>query len=90
MKSVMTSLRAQFDFIIVDSAPIIAYADGLALSTVADGIVFVIRSGSTPANAMARSMELLCEVKSAPVFKIVLNAHNVSARDYSYGKYNRY
>jgi capsular exopolysaccharide synthesis family protein len=90
MKSVMTYLRAQFDFIIVDSAPIIAYADGRALSTVADGIVFVIRSGSTPADAMARSMELLSEVKSAPVFKIVLNAHSVSARDYSYGKYNRY
>jgi polysaccharide biosynthesis transport protein len=89
MKSVLTSLRKQFDFIIVDSAPIIPYADARALSAVADGIVFVIRSGSTPADAMARSIELLCEVKSAPVFKIVLNAHNVSARDYSYSKYNR-
>ncbi len=89
MKSVMTSLRRRFDFIIVDSAPVIPYADGRALSTVTDGVVFVTRSGSTPADAMVRSMELLSEVKSAPVIKIVLNAHTVSSQDYSYGKYKR-
>jgi len=90
MKSVITSLRRQFDFIIIDSAPIIPYADGRALSTVTDGVVFVTRSGSTPADAMVRSMELLSEVKSAPVIKIVLNAHTLSSRDYSCGKYNGY
>jgi len=87
MKSVMNSLRMQFDFIIVDSAPILPYADGRALSTVTDGIVFVTRSGITPADAMVRSMELLCEVKSAPIVKVVLNAHDFSARDYSYARY---
>jgi capsular exopolysaccharide synthesis family protein len=90
MKSVMTSLRSQFDFIIVDSAPIIPYADGRALSTVTDGIVFVTRSGITPGDAMVRSMELLSEVQSAPVVKVVLNAHDFSARDYSYSKYKSY
>jgi capsular exopolysaccharide synthesis family protein len=82
MKSVMTSLRAQFDFIVVDSAPIMPYADGRALSTVTDAIVFVTRSGITPAYTMARSMELLSEVKSAAAVKVVLNAHDFSARDY--------
>jgi polysaccharide biosynthesis transport protein len=88
MKSVMSSLRAQFDFIIVDSAPIMPYADGRALSTVTDAIVFVTRSGITPAHAMIRSMELLFDVKSAPVVKVVLNAHDFSARDY--GSYYGY
>lgn len=88
MKSVMTSLRAQFDFIVVDSAPIMPYADGRALSTVTDAVVFVTRSGITPAHAMARSMELLFEVRSAAVVKVVLNAHDFSARDY--GSYYGY
>ena len=88
MKSVMAHLRAQFDFIVVDSAPIMPYADGRALSTVTDAVVFVTRSGITPAHVMARSMELLFEVRSAAVVKVVLNAHDFSARDY--GSYYGY
>jgi capsular exopolysaccharide synthesis family protein len=87
MHEVITALRTQFDFIVLDAAPIIPYADGRALSTVADGIVFVTRSGTTPGRAMVRSMELLYEVSSAPLVSIVLNAHDVSARDYSYYGY---
>jgi succinoglycan biosynthesis transport protein ExoP len=88
MKSVLSSLRAQFDFIVVDSAPIMPYADGRALCTATDAIVFVTRSGVTPGHAMVRSIELLCEVKSAPVIKVVLNAHDFSSRDY--GSYYGY
>lgn len=87
MNEVITALRTRFDFIVVDAAPIIPYADGRALSTVADGIVFVTRSGITPGRAMVRSMELLYEVNSAPVVSIVLNAHDFPARDYSYYSY---
>ena len=53
-----------------------------------DAVVFVTRSGITPAHVMARSMELLFEVRSAAVVKVVLNAHDFSARDY--GSYYGY
>lgn len=84
MTELMASLRSRFDFIVVDAAPILPYADGRALSTVTDGIVFVTRSGNTPAHAMVRSMELLYEVNSAPVVSIVLNAHDLTPRNHSY------
>ncbi|HZE81209.1 MAG TPA: polysaccharide biosynthesis tyrosine autokinase [Candidatus Polarisedimenticolia bacterium] len=89
MKSVMESLRAQFDFIVLDSSPIIPYAEGRALSTLTDGIIFVTRSGITPGPAMARSMELLCELKSPRIVKVVLNAHNFPNQDYYYYPYKR-
>jgi succinoglycan biosynthesis transport protein ExoP len=84
MKSVIESLRARFDFIVLDSSPIIPYAEGRALSTLTDGIIFVTRSGITPGPAIARSMELLCELKSPRIVKVVLNAHNFSNQDYYY------
>jgi succinoglycan biosynthesis transport protein ExoP len=90
MSSVMESLRARFDFIVLDSAPIIPYAEGRALSTLTDGIIFVTRSGITPAPAMARSLELLCEVKSPRIVKIVLNAHDSPGHDFYYYPYKRY
>jgi polysaccharide biosynthesis transport protein len=89
MKSIMDSLRARFTFIVLDSSPIIPYAEGRALSTLTDGIIFVTRSGMTPGPAMARSMELLCEVKSPRIVKVVLNAHNFPHRDSYYYPYNR-
>ena len=85
MTSVMNSLRDRFDFVVVDSAPIIPYADGRVLSTLSDGIIFVTRSGITPGPAMIRSMELLNEVKSSRIVKVVLNAHDLSEQEfYSY------
>ena len=85
MISVMNSLRDEFDFVVVDSAPIIPYADGRVLSTLSDGIIFVTRSGITPGPAMIRSMELLNEVKSSRIVKVVLNAHDLSEQEfYSY------
>jgi succinoglycan biosynthesis transport protein ExoP len=89
MKPVMESLRAQFDFIVLDSSPIIPYAEGRALSTLTDGIIFVTRSGITPGPAMAHSMELLCELKSPRIVKVILNAYNFPNRDYYYYPYKR-
>jgi hypothetical protein len=38
---------------------------------------------------MARSMELLCELKSPRILKVVLNAHNFPNQDYYYYPYKR-
>jgi len=75
MQSVMLFLRSRFDFIVTDSAPILPYTEGRVLSTLTDGIIFVTRSGLTPGPAMVRSIELLDDVNSPPIIKVVLNAH---------------
>lgn len=84
MKSIITVLRAQFDFVIIDSSPIIPYADGRVLATLTDGVIFVARSGVTPGPAMVRSMELLYEVRSPRILKVVLNGHDFPGHDLYY------
>jgi polysaccharide biosynthesis transport protein len=69
-------LRERFDFVILDSPPLLPYADGLALSTLVDGVVLIGRAGQTPRKAITRSMELLESVRSVPVLAVVLNAVN--------------
>jgi capsular exopolysaccharide synthesis family protein len=89
MVHLISHLRSLFDFVVIDTPPILPYADGRALSTIADGVVLVGRAGQTSRGAMMRSMELLAEVQSAPILTTVLNgAQHVSA-DYHY-YYNRY
>jgi len=82
MREVLRCLRSSFTFVVVDSPPILPYADGRALSTFVDGVVFVGRSGFTTPEAMQRSMALLAEVHSAPILKIVLNAAEFVSPEY--------
>jgi capsular exopolysaccharide synthesis family protein len=87
MNQLISQLREIFDFVVIDTPPILPYADGRALSTIADGVVLVGRAGQTSRGAMMRSMELLAEVQSAPILTTVLNGvQNISA-DYQYYNY---
>lgn len=77
-------LRERFEFVVIDTPPLLPYADALALSTVVDGVVLVGRAGRTPRGAITRSMDLLEAVNSAPVLTVVLNAANPRS---DYGSY---
>lgn len=85
IRSLMVRLRERFDFVVIDTPPILLYADGLAISTLVDGVILVGRAGQTPRGAMTRSMELLGMMKSAPILSVVLNA--VDER-HGYGAYS--
>lgn len=86
MRKIVTELREQFDHIVIDSPPILAFSDARALSPLVDGVILVGRSGSTTRQALNRSIELLSEVHSAPVLDVVLNAASTfNFPNYSYG-----
>ena len=81
-------LRQRFEFIVIDSPPMLLVSDGRALSTLADGVIVVGRSGVTTRASLRRTMELLAGVRSAPILEVVLNAAEYSAIDsHYYGSY---
>jgi capsular exopolysaccharide synthesis family protein len=83
MSDLVESLRQRFDFIVIDSPPMLLFSDGRALSTLADGVIVVGRSGVTTRDSLKRTMDLLNGVRSAPVVDLVLNAAECPAMDYS-------
>ena len=85
MKAVIARLRERFEFVVIDTPPILPYADGLALSTQADGVILVGRAGQTPRGAITRSMQLLETIRSAPIRTVVLNGVDEHA---GYSSYN--
>ncbi len=50
MERFLTYARAHYDTVIIDSPPVLAVSDALVLSPLVDGIVVVLRAGSTPYN----------------------------------------
>ena len=53
MKDVLAELREQYDHIVVDTPPTLSVTDAVVMSTRADAVVLVIRSGQTTKQALA-------------------------------------
>ncbi len=87
MSGVLASLRSSFDHIVIDSSPILPFAECRAISHMVDGVVLVGRSGFTTREAMSRSIELLQNVNSAPVIEIVLNGADAAMSGLRYYRY---
>ena len=93
MKDILAELREQYDHIIVDTPPTLSVTDAVVMSTRADAVVLVIRSGQTTKQALRRSRDILLQV-NARVAGVLLNAVDLTSPDYYYyyeyqGKYGQ-
>jgi len=93
MMDILAELRDQYDHIIVDTPPTLSVTDAVVLSTRADAVVLVIRSGQTTKPALRRSRDILAQV-NARVAGVLLNAVDLDSPDYYYyyeyqGKYGQ-
>ena len=89
IRQTIQTLRQHYAFVVIDSPPLLPYADGRALSPFVDGVILVGRAGVVTREAMVRTIELLQEVNSAPILDIVLNLAEMERHEYDY-YYKRY
>ena len=87
MAEILKDLRERFDFVIIDTPPMIV-SDAQILSAKVDGLIFVIIPGKTKINAAQRPLEELARI-GARVLGVVANKIPKN-RDYYYGGYNYY
>ena len=82
IRNVMSFLRQRFEFVVFDSPPLLPYADARMLSPAMDGLILVGRHGVTTRVGIARSMEMLSAIHSAPILEIVLNGGAIDSDHY--------
>lgn len=73
--------REAYDYIVIDSSPVLAVADALSLGQLVDGTLLVIRSGVTKKKALTRTRELLRRAKVS-LLGAVINDQNLHAESY--------
>ena len=91
MGEILADLRDQYDHIVIDTPPTLSVTDAVILSTRADTVILVIRSGQTTKQALRRARDILMRV-NARISGVLLNAADLSSPDYYYyyeyqGKY---
>lgn len=88
MKAFIDALKERFEYIIIDTPPIIAVTDAQLLASHADGSLLVIASSQVEREAVIKSKELLQKV-NAKILGVVLNKLEVQEKGY-YGYYYHY
>ncbi len=86
---ILSALREQFDYVIIDSSPVFAADDATTLAPKVDGALFVVRSRFSRSSIVKEALELLYQ-RQATVLGLILNRTNASDRSYHYYKYSEY
>ena len=81
LRDVLGELRSQFEFIVIDSPPLIAVSDAAILSTISDGVVLVFHGQKTTTPSAQQAMERLDRV-GAPILGVILNGIDIRHPDY--------
>jgi capsular exopolysaccharide synthesis family protein len=72
MRVLLQDLQAQYDIIVLDTPPVLATADAGIVASLTDGVLLVVRAGTTDRNAAQRAHQQLANV-GARVIGTVLN-----------------
>ena len=83
MQEVVNALRDVFEYVVVDTAPVLVVTDALTIGNMVDAVVLVCSANETPRMVLERSLESLHSV-GAKVAGIVLNRYDPQS---AYGGY---
>jgi capsular exopolysaccharide synthesis family protein len=81
----MEQLTSWFDWIVIDSPPVLPLADASVWMRFADGILLVTRQGQTEKDRLKRGLEAIDQKK---LLGTVLNSATTTASNYHYGRYS--
>jgi capsular exopolysaccharide synthesis family protein len=91
LSTLLDEFAKEFDLVILDSPPLLGFAECLQMATAADGVLIVSLAGETRRKAVAEVISVLNRLR-ANIVGVVLNqvSQNTSVDGYSYYGYYRY
>jgi capsular exopolysaccharide synthesis family protein len=89
MKELVSTLRGNYDRIIIDSPPIMPVSDPLILSALADGVILVTKGNATSRALAQKACQSLLKIR-AHIIGIVLNNVKIPKGGYGYYYHSYY
>lgn len=86
MTAFIKEMKNEFKYIILDTPPLQAVTDAQVLSTKADGVLLVVRAGSTKRDAVLNSVDLIKKVKGKVIGMVLNGVENKKNSYYYYGE----
>jgi succinoglycan biosynthesis transport protein ExoP len=86
----LLQLRQQFRHIIIDTPPVLGFADARFVSMLADGVLLVTKQNSTHKSAGSMAHQLLSQARVLGVVLNFVGPHGMSYGNYHYYHYKYY
>jgi capsular exopolysaccharide synthesis family protein len=86
-KELLLELRQRFDHVIIDTPPVLGFADARFVSLLVDGVLLLTKYQSTRKSAGRMAYQLLSQ---APLLGVILNSAGKYGESYGYGGYYHY
>jgi capsular exopolysaccharide synthesis family protein len=86
MREIIEALRGVYDWVIIDTPPVLAMADTPVLCPLVDGAVLVVASEESSRPAVLRAVEQITRV-GGKLTGVVLNRVDLRRNSYYYGQY---
>jgi polysaccharide biosynthesis transport protein len=81
MQALLAECAQLYDYVVIDSPPILSVTDGVILARKCDAVALVVRQGTASKHIVRRARDLLIRA-GAPITGIVLNAVDLSSPEY--------
>jgi capsular exopolysaccharide synthesis family protein len=81
MADLINVWRQQFDYVVIDTSPVIPVTDAVVLSPYVDGVIMVVRFAVTNRQSMMRTIRVL-QNANAQCLGVLVNAMDVHSADY--------
>lgn len=87
-KKVLRDLREHFDFVIIDTPPLLAVTDGAILAAESDGAIVLVRAGQTKRDQLAQGIGILNDVGATVLGSVLSMVPARGGSSYSYYQYD--
>jgi receptor protein-tyrosine kinase len=86
-EKMLAELRSRFDYVIIDSAPLLAVTDGAILAAKSDGALVVVKAGQTRRDQLAHAIGMLNDVGATLLGAVLTMMPTRGSGAYSYNYY---
>ncbi|MFT5240222.1 MAG: succinoglycan biosynthesis transport protein ExoP [Candidatus Promineifilaceae bacterium] len=88
MRELLTEVREQYDWVLIDTPPVLFVSDASIISVMCDGVILVVKSGDATRSLLARTMERLDAVRAHMIGSILNNVQVSRVGRYYSSYYN--
>ena len=85
----LLSLQEKYDYVLIDTPPVLAVTDAVVLAGQVDGVILVLKPGTTRNNMAIQARDQFARA-SARLLGVVLNQVKIDSPDYQYAYYYYY
>jgi succinoglycan biosynthesis transport protein ExoP len=86
MKDILRALRSHYDWVLIDTPPVLAMADTPVLCPIVDGVIMVVAAESSGRPAVQRAIDQIASV-NGKIIGVILNRVDLERNAYYYGQY---